>query len=116
MKQNPLAVNDTHVEAYLKSHGENPADYRIVELEEYRDVMNSGYFEHQGRKAHVVSVDVANEATGIRYDFTHTGIQVLNDQNEAIGESSVGLGYDDLAKPTAFSVEDLHLTLKIPQS
>lgn len=113
-RMRPQLIADTLIIDYLKKNGQNPEDYRIVEVDEFRDVMNSRDFEHQGLKKHVVPVAIADQVAVIDYDFTHTGIKLYNEEDEVIGEPTVGLGYDDVATPTAFSVEDLHFHLKTP--
>lgn len=104
----PQPIADQVILDYLAKHGQNPEHFRIVELDEFRDVMNSGDFEHMGLKKHVVPVALAKEAAVIDYDFTHTGIKLYNETDDQIGEKTVGLGYDDIVIPTVFSVEDLY--------
>lgn len=116
MNKQPAVITNSNIHHYLAEKGAEPEAFRVVELVEYRDTMNDGVYEHFGRKFHVVPAELADEAVSVRYDFTHTGIYLLNEKDEKIGEKTVGIGYDDILVPTILSVEELLYQLeKMPQ-
>lgn len=99
-------ITDPKALAYLQKIGHKPEDFRMVELEVYADTMNDRNFNHIGKEPYAVKKEFAEEVALIGYNFTHTKV-TLYDKDEQELYSTIGIGYDDLGAPTAFSLSDV---------
>ena len=99
-------ITDKNALAYLEKCGHKPEDFRMVEIDVYADLMNDGNFNYLGKEMYVVKEEFAEEVALIGYNFTHTKVTLYNKAEEEL-DATIGIGYDDLCVPTAFSLGDV---------
>ena len=99
-------ITDKNALAYLEKCGHKPEDFRMVEIDVYSDIMNDGNYNYVGREPYAVKKEFAEEVALVGYNFTHTKV-TLYDKDEQELDSTIGIGYDDIVAPTAFSLCDI---------